>query len=92
LTNKPGKEFSAEFLAEYGWNPGAVAAFSYDAINILFNAIEKSGSEQSQIKKNLQQTNFEGVSGHISFDKNGNRNGSNGLIFIKDGLINPVEK
>jgi ABC-type branched-subunit amino acid transport system substrate-binding protein len=92
LTNKPGKVFSKKFVDAYGWKPGAVAAFTYDAVNIILKAIEKPGSERTQIKEFLQLTDFEGVTGHIFFDKFGNRLGTKGFILIKDGTIKPVEK
>lgn len=44
---------------------------SYDAAQILANAIDKADFEPENVKAELYETSYNGVSGHIEFDQNG---------------------
>ncbi len=44
---------------------------SYDAVHILAKALEKGGFKPEKVKDALYRTSYEGVSGHIEFDQNG---------------------
>jgi ABC-type branched-subunit amino acid transport system substrate-binding protein len=92
LANKKADDFSKKFESQYGWKPGAVAVFTFDALNIVIEAIKKSGSDRNLVIEFLRQTDSQGVTGHIAFDKNGNRLWLDGVVAIRDGLAKPVEK
>ena len=62
------------FAARYGkyYEVTEFAATAYDAATLLFDAIKRAGSVDRQaIRDALAATDFDGVTGKISFDKNG---------------------
>lgn len=66
---------SRRFVARYGksgrlW---ASTALAYDAVHLLADAIKRAGSvNRASVREELARTrNFEGVTGTISFDENG---------------------
>jgi branched-chain amino acid transport system substrate-binding protein len=65
--------FAKEFHEEYGRYPGAMAAYAYDAIHILAEALIKSETDPKVLKQSLSKTSFEGKTGLIEFDRFGNR-------------------
>lgn len=66
--------FLAEYTALFGSRPrGAVTALGHDAYMAAVLAIEAAGSTDSAaVLEALQALSFEGVTGPISFDENGN--------------------
>lgn len=51
----------------------ASAALGYDAYNVVLNAIEKAGTtEGPALRDALYQVEYDGVSGTVQFDENGN--------------------
>lgn len=81
-----GKEFQEVFQETYGYLPGPAAAYAYDGMNLLLEAIRKGGPEHEEIVHSLAEINYEGVTGTIQFDDKGNRIGKPGLIEIKHGI------
>ncbi len=67
------KNFSKKYNEMFSSSPSYYAALAYDNISILFHAIEMAGSTHvDSIKKSLYKiNNFEGVTGRLSFDQNG---------------------
>jgi len=84
-----GLKFRNEFLKSYGYLPGPAAAYSYDGMNILIEAIRKAEPDRENIQKQIMSTQHNGVTGTISFDEKGNRKGPFHLMIIKNG--GPVE-
>jgi branched-chain amino acid transport system substrate-binding protein len=84
-----GSGFQQEFQRTYGNTPGAVAAYAYDGMNLIIEAIRNAGLDRDKIQKFLLKINFEGVTGVIQFDGKGNRVNSCGLMEIKNGI--PVD-
>ena len=72
LDRSKSREFARKFEDKYNTEPSAGAALTYDAINILLNAIEQAESLDSEIiREFLAATkNFNGITGDISFDEN----------------------
>jgi branched-chain amino acid transport system substrate-binding protein len=69
-------EFSREYEKAFGKPPGMVAAYSYDGMNILINAIRKTGApDREKIQKALREIEYYGVTGIIRFDDMGKREG-----------------
>jgi ABC-type branched-subunit amino acid transport system substrate-binding protein len=66
-------DFVQEFHREFGHYPGAMAAYAFDAIQILVEAIKKSDSDPEKVKQNLSKTSYVGKTGSIEFDRLGNR-------------------
>jgi branched-chain amino acid transport system substrate-binding protein len=92
LSGSKGLAFREEFQKTYGKLPGAVAAYSFDGMNLLIEAIRKAGPDRENIQKALSKIHFEGVTGLIQFDDKGKRMGTPGLIEIKNGVPVTVEK
>ena len=66
------KTFVANFTKKYGMAPGVYAAHAYDALGIMYKAIELAGAMADDIKAGLHQiNNFPGVTGSTTFDQNG---------------------
>ncbi|ATW27898.1 ABC transporter substrate-binding protein [Candidatus Formimonas warabiya] len=65
------QKFMKDYLASYGNIPGTYAAFHYDAMNLLAQAIGAVGPDREKIKDYLTQMPgpFLGVTGACTFDK-----------------------
>ena len=74
LKTSETEDFKRKILAKTGGEqlPASVAN-AYDAVHILKLAIEKAGGTSStdKIADALRATNYDGASGHIEFDQNG---------------------
>ncbi len=85
-----GIAFQKEFKKNFGYKPGIAAAFAYDGVNIIIEAIKNAGPDRDDIIDELVKIKYKsGVTGNIQFDVNGNRIGNPDLMIIKNG--NPVE-
>ena len=60
----------------------AVSAFTFDGINVLIKAIKSSGFDRDKFYETISKTNYNGVTGKIQFDKNGNRLSNMNLVKI----------
>ena len=86
LTTKQGSVFCEEYKKTYGNSPGAVASYAYDGMNILIEAIIRAGTDRELIQKAIRDIKYEGVTGTIQFDENGNRKGTPVFVEIKNGI------
>jgi len=76
-----GAEFLAAYQAKYNMLPDAYATLSYDTIMVLKNAIEKAGTtDTAQVREQIQNINYSGLSGQISFAPNRELATSNFII------------
>lgn len=87
-----GLTFQQEFQRIYGNMPGEVAAYAYDAMNLIIEGIRNAGLDRDKIQKSLSKIHYEGVTGVIQFDDKGNRVGPAGLVEIKNGIPVTVER
>lgn len=87
-----GSGFSQEYKKIYGSFPGAAAAFSFDGMNLLIEAIRSAYPDREKVQKSLALIHYQGVTGLIQFDEKGNRIGTPGLIEIKNGVPVPIKK
>jgi len=78
--------FQKEFVKNYRQMPGATAAYAFDGMNLIIEAVQNSGIEREAVQKALSGIQHKGVTGSIQFDDRGNRMGSASLIEIKNGL------
>ena len=82
--------FRQEYQKTYGEMPGLLASYAFDGMNVIIDAIRTSGvPDHDKIQQALSKVLFEGVTGRIQFDNNGNRSGSIDLKGIKNGV--PVD-
>ncbi len=73
-SNNPGLQaFIQSYKTKYNTNPDAAGALTYDACRLLFQAITKAGSlDHKAIRDALAATtNFQGVTGTISYKGSG---------------------
>jgi branched-chain amino acid transport system substrate-binding protein len=79
-----GLTFREEYHKKFGSFPDEEAAYAYDGMNVLIEAVINSGFDREMIQKSMAKTHYEGVTGSVRFDDKGNRFGSAGLIEIKN--------
>ena len=74
--------------------PGLVVALSYDAFQVIYDAIKRSEFGSIELIKNsLYKTkNFPGVTGNITFDENGDVTKSWGLKIVKNGKFEVLKQ
>ena len=64
------QSFIDAYKAEYNEEPGMFAALAYDSVNLLIEAVEKTGSTDSAaVQKALTDISFEGITGSFTFDE-----------------------
>jgi branched-chain amino acid transport system substrate-binding protein len=68
--------------------PDALAALAYDATNMLIQAIQAAGTDDTdKVSAALNAIEFNGISGKITFDPNHNPVKSATILAVKDGKI-----
>lgn len=84
--------FQNEFKKKYGKMPNAVAAYAFDGMNLIIEAVKYSGFDRDKIQEAMSKIRYKGVTGSIQFDKKGNRVGAAEMIQIHNGIPVIVEK
>lgn len=80
------QDFIAAYEKEYGKTPSALAALGYDSTYIMAQAMEKAKSTDAQkVIDALAKTDGDYVTGHITFDANGDPVKSISIIQIVGG-------
>lgn len=79
--------FLSNYENMFGEKPGLISDTGYDAVNILAKAIEKSEilSSETVQKSLLEIKEYNGASGQMTFDENGDVIKPIGIKTIKDG-------
>jgi len=86
------KRYAESYRKEYGVEMDAAAAWNYDAINILVNAIRKGGEDRAKIRDAILATRaYEGVIGAFSFTPNGDGMNSIAIIKVANGKQEQVK-
>jgi branched-chain amino acid transport system substrate-binding protein len=83
------EEFFQKHKRVYGIPPGPFASQGYDALQAISIALEGAKNSE-QIKNNLYDVSFNGVSGKIDFDENGDIKGSYELYKVRAGNFIPI--
>jgi branched-chain amino acid transport system substrate-binding protein len=85
------KTFVEAFKKKYGTQPSDWSALQYDAAYAVKQAAEKGGgNDRAAILKGLPQVEFEGVTGTVAFDENGDRKGQAVIFEVKGGKFVPA--
>lgn len=73
-SNDVTKNFIADYKDKYNTDLNGDAAYPYDILRALANAITESGDADNtdKVRENLLKTQMQGAAGGLSFDKNGN--------------------
>lgn len=89
ITSEVAQTFIMAYEEEYGAKPDDVAALTYDAFQMLFIAINNAQStDRADVRDALAEIElFEGVTGIMSFDEEGDPVKCAVIIEIKDGAF-----
>ncbi|MGB9868165.1 MAG: ABC transporter substrate-binding protein [Bacillota bacterium] len=87
------QKFVEDWKAKYGKLGGTYAAYGYDALLIVAEAIEKGGATREGIKNYLtNMKGFKGLTGITSFDENGDCIKEPMKLIVKDGQFQIYSK
>lgn len=89
--NNPKNPFTSAFLNQYGYEPGPLQAYAYDAVNVVIKGIGLSGNDSTSLIRNIAKINHQGLTGNISFDDKGSRKSFSGLIRVENGGFVQIE-
>jgi branched-chain amino acid transport system substrate-binding protein len=86
------KKFLEAFKKKFGNEPIIYAPFTYDAANLLIEAMKKANStDPKAYLPELQKISYSGATGPIAFDDKGDRKDAEITIFtMKGGKIEPI--
>jgi len=86
------KKFLDAFKKRFNAEPIIYAPFTYDAANLLIEAMKKADSaDPAKYLPELQKISFAGSTGPISFDEKGDRKDAEITIFtMKSGKLDPT--
>jgi len=86
------KKFLDAYRAKFKIEPILYAPFTYDAANLLIEAMKKANSpDPAKYLPELAKISYEGASGKIEFDEKGDRKDAEMTIFtMKGGKIEPI--
>ena len=87
-----GIDFKKEFQRKYGKDPTEMAAYAFDGMNLIIEAIRSSGYDPEKVQEAMSNINYKGVTGTIQFDKRGNRIGNAELKQLVNGIPGNVKK
>lgn len=62
------KDFIGAFEEEYNEQPAMFAALAYDSTMLLIQAIEESEGDMGQLRDNVRNIEFSGITGDFTFD------------------------
>jgi len=67
-----GDQFVARYKARFGTDVQIYSPYSYDAVYVIADAIHNAGSlDRAAIAAQVAKTDYNGLTGHIVFDENG---------------------
>lgn len=93
--NKKASDWRKNFYNKYGREPRWMDAYSYDMVNIIYDAAERLElpAKMNEWKDALLETNMEGITGHLEFDQYGDLKLSleigvyrNGKLEVEEGI------
>ncbi len=84
-----GSEFVAKYKARFNTEVQLYSPYSYDAVHVIAEAIKRAGSvDRAAIAAAVPATNYQGVTGNIVFDENGDiKGGAISMFTVKDGQL-----
>jgi len=86
------KKFLDAYKKRFNQDPILYSPFTYDAANLLIEAMKKADStDPKTYLPALQRISYDGATGHIQFDDKGDRKDAEMTIFtMKGGKIEPI--
>jgi branched-chain amino acid transport system substrate-binding protein len=80
------QSFIDTYKETYGESPGAYAAYAFDAASVLIEAFKEGATSRETVKEKLDGLkNFEGVTGTLTFDENGDVQTEPQKLIVKEG-------
>ena len=85
--------FKAKLTAKTGGNTVPLCApQTYDAVKILANALKEAGTDPDKLAAAVRSTKYDGVSGHVEFDRNGDKTEATYVVKkIAGGTAAPIQ-
>ena len=78
--------FNEKYQAKFGEEPSAYSMYAYDGAVALVKAIDSVGKDAEKVKVELYNVKFDGASGRVGFDANGDRTGTDYSLYqIRNG-------
>lgn len=85
-SNEKVQSFLKKYREKYNEEPTAFSALAYDTVYVLKNAIDKAGTtDKAELTKAIKASDMDGVTGHLTFDKNNNPIKAVTIIKVQDG-------
>ena len=79
--------FLSHYKEMFGIEPGTFAAQSYDAYTAVSEVLKQGARSGEEIKDALYDVSFQGATGHIDFDANGDVGGNYEVYVVEDGTF-----
>jgi branched-chain amino acid transport system substrate-binding protein len=90
--DSPVVKYVTEYNARYGQKPDYWSSYGYDAANMLITGIEAVGPEPEKVKNHFySMPPKSGVTGMLSFDKNGDIITDVRIVIVKNGKFETVK-
>lgn len=87
------KAYVETYKAKFGSETNMFGTMAYDATWVLLKAVEKAGTTDfEKINEALEQTDYQGITGHFQFDEQHNPTKELVVKTIKDGQYTYLEK
>jgi branched-chain amino acid transport system substrate-binding protein len=85
-----GAQFMTKYKAKFGTEVQIYAPYAYDAVYVIVDAIRRAGSlDRAAIAAAVAKTDYDGLTGHISFDSKGDiKNGAISMFHVESGQLN----
>ena len=83
--------FKQMHRAEFGVDAGLYAPQAYDAFQAIYLVLQKGAKTGEEIKTILQNIEFEGKSGYIKFDANGEVAGNYEALIVRNQKAEPLK-
>lgn len=84
-------DFKNRFYKRFGNDPDFAAVYSYEAAQLLFNALSESIDPEKLKGIILKQARLEGLQGEITFDKYGDAQRKTSIVSIKNRQLMVLE-
>jgi branched-chain amino acid transport system substrate-binding protein len=84
-----GAQFMAKYKAKFNSEVQIYSPYSYDAVYVIIDAVRRAHSvERAAVAAAVASTDYDGLTGHISFDTNGDlKNGAISLYKVQGGKL-----
>ncbi len=83
--------FARRFEDRFGIMPDYTAAYTYDAVNLIVDAIRKAGLNRALIRDAVRELSpWHGVTGEVRWGPTGRNIGRIGLGIFRQGRVSPV--